>query len=96
MIDRIDISGSLPPGEVQRAVERSWSDSEYCTPQSPVMVVAHFKIGEARRAEAVTVTGATKTINACIAAVLGQIRTDEAPDVDDAEVTVQISFVVKT
>jgi hypothetical protein len=61
-----------------------------------VTVVAHFKIGEARRAQAVIATGATKAINGCITAVLGELRTKMAPDVGDVEVTVRISFVVNT
>jgi hypothetical protein len=95
-IARVDVSGSLSPAAVQRAVERRSSAIARCKPVSPATVVAHFRIGEARRAQAVTAGGAADEINGCIAAALADVRTEEAPDVGDVDVTVRIAFAVKT
>jgi len=95
-LDGIDVSGSLPPGAVQRAVERRWAAIERCVPAAPAVVVARFTVGEARRARDVRAAGPTAEINACIAAAFGDVRTEAAPDVGDVEVTVRIAFVVKT
>jgi hypothetical protein len=92
----VEVSGSLPVGAVQRAIERRRSAIESCTPRTPGTVVAHFTIGETRRAQDVRAVGSTATIGACIAAALGDVRTENAPDVGDVEVTVRIAFVVKT
>ncbi|HEY0479023.1 MAG TPA: serine/threonine-protein kinase [Kofleriaceae bacterium] len=95
-IDRVEVSGSLPAGAVQRAVERRRPAIARCTPALPTAVVAHFRIGEARRAQGVTAAGASDQINGCIAAALADVRTEAAPDVGDVEVTVRIAFAVKT
>jgi serine/threonine-protein kinase len=95
-IARVDVSGSLSQSAVQRAVERQSSAIARCKPAFPATVVAHFKIGDARRARAVTTGGATGAINGCIAAALADVRTEEAPDVGDVDVTVRIAFAVKT
>jgi len=95
-IDSVDVSGSLPRGDVQRAVERRWSAIARCLPAAPETVTAHFTIGEARRAQGVRATGAAPQINACITAALADVRTEAAPDVGDVEVTVRIAFAVKT
>jgi len=95
-IDSVDVTGSLPRGDVQRAVERRWSAIARCLPAAPDTVTAHFTIGEARRALGVRATGATPQLNACITAALVDVRTEAAPDVGDVEVTVRIAFAVKT
>jgi hypothetical protein len=95
-IDHVDVSGSLPAGAVQRAVERRSSAIARCMPAAPQTVIAHFTIGETRRAQEVRASGATPETNACISAALGDVRTEEAPDVGDVEVTLRIAFVVKT
>jgi len=95
-IDRVDVSGSLAVSAVQRAVARRQSAIERCTPGSPGTVIAHFKIGEARRAQAVTATGASDDVNGCVAAALSDVRTEAQPDVGDVDVTVRIAFAVKT
>ena len=92
----MDVSGSLPRGEVQRAVERRWPAIARCLPSAPGTVIAHFTIGEARRARDVRATGPTAATNACIVAALTDVQTEAAPDVGDVEVTVRIAFVVKT
>jgi hypothetical protein len=96
MIDGVDVSGSLPPGMIQRAIERRWPAIARCTPAAPVAVVVRFTIGEARRAQAVRASGSTAQTNACITAAFTDVRTETAPDVGDVEVTVRIAFVVKT
>jgi len=95
-IDGVDVAGSLPRGEVARAVERRWSAIARCLPPAPETVVARFTIGETRRAQDVRTTGPTPATNACLNAALGEVRTEEAPDVGDVQVTVRIAFVVKT
>jgi serine/threonine-protein kinase len=95
VIERVDVSGSLAVSAVQRAVARRRSAIERCTPATPGTVIAHFKIGEARRAQAVTAAGASDDVNGCVAAALADVRTEAAPDVGDVEVTVRIAFAVK-
>ena len=92
----VDVSGSLSPANVQRAVERRLSTISRCAPESPGTMVAHFTIGEARRAQGVRATGPAARTNACVVAALSDVRTEAAPDVGDVEVTVRIAFVVKT
>lgn len=92
----MDVSGSLPAGEVQRAIERTWPAIERCAPDSPGTMVARFTIGEARRARGVRVAGPAAQTNACVVEALSDVRTEAAPDVGDVEVTVRIAFVVKT
>jgi serine/threonine-protein kinase len=95
-IDGVDVSGSLPAGEVQRAIARSWPAITRCMPESPGTVVARFTIGEARRARDVRAAGPASQTNACVVAAFADVRTEAAPDVGDVEVTVRIAFVVKT
>jgi hypothetical protein len=59
-------------------------------------VIARFTIGETRRAQGVRTTGPTPAINACLTAAFAEVRTEQAPDVGDVQVTVRIAFVVKT
>ena len=96
MIDDVEVSGSLPRGDVQRAVERRRSAIARCTAASPETVIAHFTIGEARRAQGVRATGSTAETNACIISAFSDVRTEAAPDVGNVQVTVRIAFVVKT
>lgn len=95
-IDDVDVTGSLPRGEVARAVDRQWPAISHCVPKSPVNVVARFTIGDSRRAQDVRTTGPNPALNACVTAALGEVRTEVAPDVGDVEITVRIAFVVKT
>jgi len=93
---QVEVSGSLPQGEVQRAVDRTSLAITRCAPGSPGTTVAHFKIGEARRARDVRATGPMAQTNACVATALSDVRTESAPDVGDVEVIVKIAFVEKT
>ena len=95
-IDGVDVSGSLPAGAVQRAVERRWPAVARCVSAAPETVIARFTIGETRRAHDVRATGAAPSTNACVEAAFADVRTEEAPDVGDVQVTVRIAFVVKT
>jgi hypothetical protein len=92
----IEVNGSLPRGEIQRAIARQWPAIARCTPGAPETVVARFTIGEARRAKGVRAAGPTAETNACIASAFTDVRTEAAPDVGEVEVTVRIAFVVKT
>jgi len=92
----VDVSGSLSPADVQRAVERRLSAITRCAPEAPGTMVAHFTIGEARHAQGVRATGPAARTNACVVAALSDVRTEAAPDVGDVQVTVRIAFVVKT
>jgi hypothetical protein len=92
-IDRVEVSGSLPVGTVQRAIERRRSAIESCMPRAPGTVVARFTISETRRAQGVRAVGSTATTSACVGAALRDVRTDNAPDIGDVEVTVRIGFV---
>jgi hypothetical protein len=95
-IDGVEVTGSLPRGEVARAVDRQWAAIARCLPAAPQTVTARFTIGETRRAQGVRTTGPTPATNACLTAALAEVRTEQAPDVGDVQVTVKIAFVVKT
>jgi hypothetical protein len=95
-IDSVEVEGSLPAGDVERAVERRRAAIERCMPIAPQTVVAQFSIGETRRARDVRAAGPTATTNACLVSAFGYVRTEAAPDVGDVEVTVRIAFVAKT
>jgi serine/threonine-protein kinase len=95
-IDGVDVTGSLPRGDVARAVDRQWAAIARCVPPAPQTVIARFTIGETRRAQDVRTTGSTPATNACLTAALAEVRTEQAPDVGDVQVTVRIAFVVKT
>jgi eukaryotic-like serine/threonine-protein kinase len=95
-IDGVDVSGSLPAGAVQRAVERRWPAIARCVSAAPEIVIARFTIGETRRARDVRATGAARSTNACVEAAFADVRTEAAPDVGDVQVTVRIAFVAKT
>jgi hypothetical protein len=94
-VDDVDVTGSLPRGEVARAVDRQWAAIARCLPPAPQTVVAHFTIGETRRAQDVRTSGPTPATNACLTSALAEVRTEQAPDVGDVQVTVRIAFVVK-
>jgi eukaryotic-like serine/threonine-protein kinase len=95
-IDSVEVAGSLPPGDVQRAVERWRPAIERCTPVAPQTVVARFSIGETRRARSVRAAGPTATTNACLVTAFTDVPIETAPDAGDVEVTVRIAFVAKT
>ncbi len=95
-IDGVEVAGSLPRGEVARAVDRQWAAIARCLPPAPQTVIARFTIGETRRAQDVRTSRPTQATNACLTAALAEVRTEQAPDVGDVQVTVKIAFVVKT
>ncbi|HET7500989.1 MAG TPA: protein kinase [Kofleriaceae bacterium] len=92
----VEVSGSLPPGDVQRAIGRRWSAIARCLPGTPGTVVTRFTIGEGKRARDVRTEPRTPGLSACLSSAFGEVRTEAAPDVGDVEVTVRIAFVVKT
>ncbi|HEX2691068.1 MAG TPA: protein kinase [Kofleriaceae bacterium] len=92
----VEVDGSLPRAGVTRAIDREWPAIARCTPSAPGTVVAHFTIGETRRARDVRATGSTAETSACVVAAFADVRTEAAPDVGDVEVTVRIAFVEKT
>jgi hypothetical protein len=95
-LGKIEVSGSLSPSDVERAIKRQWPEIQRCMSSAPAAVVAKFTVGEARRAKEIRAVGATVPTNACVAAALADVRTEAAPDVGDVEVTVRITFAAKT
>ncbi|HET9623814.1 MAG TPA: hypothetical protein VFP84_20720, partial [Kofleriaceae bacterium] len=91
-----DIDGSLPHGDIARAVNRLAPSIARCLPAAPITLFAHFTIGEARRAQGVRVVGPANTITGCLTAALGELRTEAAPDIGDVEVTVKVTFAERT
>jgi hypothetical protein len=88
----IDVNGALSVAEVRRAVARLLPAFERCAPGDPATVTARFSIGEHRRAEQVSTTGAIAATNACVAAAIAGLRTETAPDVGDVSVTARVQF----
>jgi serine/threonine-protein kinase len=82
----IDVEGALPVSVARRAVERVLPELRGCASGE---VSARFAIADSRRATGVHVSGSG---GPCVAAALGNVRTEVAPDVGDAQVTVRISL----
>ena len=100
-ITALDVKGPLSPSIVRRSVDRTLSQLRACyrtaaraggaTPAVELQLV--FEIDENGLATRVVATGATfGSLASCAAGVAGQIRTQEAPDVGTAHVTVGIRF----
>jgi serine/threonine-protein kinase len=86
----LEIAGALAPSVVRRALDRVMPALQACTDKVGTRVVAvRFAIEETRRAVNVQLGGAGA---ACIAATLGSMRTDTAPDVGEVSVTVRLAF----
>jgi hypothetical protein len=97
----LDVKGSLSPSIVRRSVERTLSSMRTCyrtaaraggsTPALDLRLT--FEIDENSLATQVMTSGASfGSLASCAAGVTGQIRTQEAPDVGTAQVTVVIRF----
>ena len=97
----LDVKGSLSPSIVRRGVERTLTSLRACyrsaararnaTP--PVELRLAFEIDENNLATHVATSGTSfGSLASCAAGVAGQIRTQEAPDVGTAQVSVVIGF----
>ncbi|MDB4954248.1 MAG: serine/threonine protein kinase [Myxococcales bacterium] len=89
----VDVHGSLPEADVERAVRRTMSSIERCMPKQPEHITARLTIGESRRAQGVGASGGSAS--GCVAAALAAVRTESAPDVGDVTVVVHVSFAAK-
>jgi hypothetical protein len=95
-VTRIDVEGSLPHSVVKRGLDRVAEGMQRCKATGgPVTALVHFTIDESRRARDVRGSGAPASVIGCVAAVLGRMRTDSAPDVGDVQVTLLIAFEVR-
>jgi hypothetical protein len=91
----VDVSGSLSGAVVRRAVERVFGSVRSCAASgAPFTARVTFTITESRRAQNVHVSGAAGAAR-CLSSVFAGVRSESAPDVGDAEVTVQVAFQVK-
>ena len=86
----VEVHGSLPAADVERAVNRILPALEKCAPTSAQQITAQLTIGEARRAENVRASGGAAST--CVAAALAALRTEAAPDVGDVEVSIRVAF----
>ena len=97
----LDVKGSLSPSIVRRSVERTLTSLRGCyrtaaragqsTPELELRLA--FEIDENSRATHVATSGGSfGSLASCAAGVASQIRTQEAPDVGTAQVTVVIGF----
>ena len=100
-IESLEVKGSLAPSIVRRSVERTLSSLQSCyrtaaraggaTPALELRLT--FEIDENSLAVNVAAGGASfGSLGSCATAVARQIRTQEAPDVGTAQVTVMIKF----
>lgn len=94
-ISALDVHGSLPVADVRRAIDRLGPALARCSADRAETVVVQLAIGEARKAEHVRTSGGTTAASDCVAAAFAGLRTEAAPDVGDAEVTVHVAFVLK-
>jgi serine/threonine-protein kinase len=89
-IRAFSVEGSLPPSVVRRALSRALPAFTACARRVGHRTVdLHFTIDESRRASRRAVAGAG---GACLASALLAVRTEEAPDVGDCQVDVQLAF----
>jgi eukaryotic-like serine/threonine-protein kinase len=97
----LDVKGSLSPSIVRRSVERTLASLRACyraaaraggaTPALELRLA--FEIDENSLATHVAISGASfGSLASCAAGVAAQIRTQEAPDVGTAQVSVVIGF----
>jgi hypothetical protein len=100
-ITALDVKGPLSPSIVRRSVDRTLSSLRSCYRTAardggatPVIdLQLSFEIDENGLATQVATSGARfGSLPGCVAGVAGQIRTQEAPDVGTAHVTVGIRF----
>jgi hypothetical protein len=100
-IESLEVKGSLAPSIVRRSVERTLSSLQGCyrtaaraggaTPAIELRLT--FEIDENSLAVNVATGGASfGSLGSCAKSVARQIRTQEAPDVGTAQVTVVIKF----
>jgi len=100
-IESLEVKGSLAPSIVRRSVERTLSSLQGCyrtaaraggaTPALELRLT--FEIDENSLAVNVATGGASfGSLGSCARSVAQQIRTQEAPDVGTAQVTVMIKF----
>jgi hypothetical protein len=86
----LDVQGALSTAVVRRAIDRVVPELRACAQAvGPRTVAARFSIEDSRRATELRVGGAGA---ACIAGVLERVRTEVAPDVGDAQITVSLAF----
>jgi hypothetical protein len=99
-IESLDVKGSLSPAVVRRSVERTLGPLRSCyrtaakegkaTPAIDLKL--SFEIDESSAATRITTSGGSfGSLGSCAASVVGQVRTQEAPDVG----TVQVSAVIR-
>jgi serine/threonine-protein kinase len=96
----LDVRGSLSPSVVRRGVERQLSALRSCYQaaaragqQTPAIdLQVSFEIDENSMATHVNAGGGFGSLARCAANALGQLHTQEAPDVGTAQVSVMIRF----
>ncbi|MBL8627618.1 MAG: hypothetical protein JNK64_40410, partial [Myxococcales bacterium] len=89
----VAVDGALAAGAARKGVDRALPALRGCIPgATPGTVTVSFTIGEARRPQRVSARGGSAATQACVAAAIGGIRTDAAPDVGDARVTARVAF----
>jgi serine/threonine-protein kinase len=86
-VTALDVSGSLSAAVIQRAIDRIAPAIAACHATAEHTATIRFTIGESRRAETIAAPQ-----EPCLAAAFAALRTETAPDVGDASVTVKVMF----
>lgn len=90
------VRGSLAPAVVNRALERVLDDLRGCRRAAPsgadLVVHASFTIDESGRAVGMRASGGAAELSACVAAILGRVRTASVPDVGTVAVELEVGF----
>jgi len=94
VVGTIAVRGSLSEATVHRAIDRITPAIRQCAPTNAQSIQVHFSIGESRRATNVVASGAAST-SGCVTAAFASMRSEAAPDVGDADVDVQIAYVIR-
>jgi serine/threonine-protein kinase len=98
--ESLRVSGALTDADVRRALARIEPTLRSCYQaaaradhKSPRATLAiSFSIGNTRRASEVQAVGVWSPLARCVGAAIGQLRTETAPDVGDASVTLNLGF----
>jgi len=90
-IETLKVNGALPVADVRRALERVRKTFAGCTSTRPERGRITFVIGEGRRPENVRASKASSAMH-CVSAAFANARTENGPDVGNANVIIDVIF----
>ena len=95
-MQQLSVTGAMSQTDVRRALQRIEPSLQRCTTTAQGTAVVRFSIDDTRRPQNVRGSGVPGPTLSCLVSAIGKVRTEVAPDVGDAEVTVSIVFTSST